>query len=94
MLESALAIFFILLILLLLLLLEVDLVSLVDKLLFAFNILEHIFALWDTDVIRENLRVVLVKFKHSRQSVLGLLIGVEALKVLGEVIEDEVLFEY
>ena len=55
MLESALAIFFILLILLLLLLLEVDLVSLVDKLLFAFNILEHIFALWKCDKVGENL---------------------------------------
>ena len=67
--------------------------SLVDQFLLSLDVLEHIFRLRHGDVVREHLRVVFVELKHSRQTILCFLESIESLKVLREVIKDQVLFE-
>lgn len=66
---------------------------LVYELLLAFNILEHVLAFGDADVIWKHLRVVIVEFEDSWKSVLSLLIGIKALEVFREIVKDKVFFE-
>ena len=67
--------------------------SLIDQFLLSLNILEHVFRLWNAHIVREHFRVVFVEFKHAWQSILRLFVSVEALQVLREIIEDQILLE-
>ena len=87
-------VFFILQVKSFLLILHVDLMSLINQFLFTLNILEHIVALRDSNVIGEYLRVVVVELEHPWQPLMGFLDVVKPLQVFGEVIEDEILLEH
>ena len=50
----------------LILLLKVDLMALVDQLLLALNIFEHVFGLRNAHIVGEHFRVVFIEFKYTR----------------------------
>ena len=75
------------------LVLHEDLMALVNELLFALDVLEHVLALGHAHIVWKHLRVVLVELEHARQPILRLLERVEALEILREVVKDQVLFE-
>ena len=65
----------------LLLFVKVDLMALVDQLLLALDVLEHVFGLGDAHVVWKDFGIVLIKLEDSWQPVLRLLERVEALQV-------------
>ena len=61
--------------------LQVDLVTLINQLLLALDVLEHVFGLGDAHVVWKDFGIVLIKLEDSWQPVLRLLERVEALQV-------------
>ena len=76
------------------LILHEDLMALVNELLFALDVLEHVLALRHAHIVWKHFRVVLVELEHAWQPILRLFERVEALEILREVVKDQILFEY
>lgn len=70
-------------------------ITLIDQLLFPFDILEHESTLpRKCDVIRINFGVLGIERKDPRQSLSCFIVPIEPLHVFAEVVVDQVVFEY
>lgn len=70
-----------------------ELVLLINQFLLSLDVLKHVFWLWQDDIVREYLRVFLIKTAKFWQSDFSLLLSVGSLQEFIDVIKDQVIFK-
>jgi len=66
---------------------------LIYKLLFLFDIFEHILIFRQRDIIREDFAVFFIEFENSGKSFLSFKLLIKSFKVLRKIIKDKVILE-
>ena len=79
--------------LLLSLVLKLNLFLFVNEALLTLDVLKHVLAFWQYEVVWKNSRILLIELSHLGKSNFGLLLSVEALEELTDIIVDQVVFE-